>query len=33
MPKQIDTILTNIGQLLTMESGGPVQAKACRIFM
>ncbi|MCR9040032.1 imidazolonepropionase [Bacillus sp. L381] len=23
MPKQIDTILTNIGQLLTMESGGP----------
>lgn len=23
MPKQIDTLLTNIGQLLTMESGGP----------
>lgn len=23
MPKPIDTILTNIGQLLTMESGGP----------
>ncbi|WP_416655039.1 imidazolonepropionase [Bacillus amyloliquefaciens] len=23
MPKHIDTILTNIGQLLTMESGGP----------
>ena len=32
MPKQIDTILTNIGQLLTMESGGPDQAEACRIF-
>ena len=33
MPKQIDTILTNIGQLLTMESGGPDQAEACRIFV
>lgn len=33
MPKQIDTILINIGQLLTMESAVRGQAKACRIFM
>ncbi|MGG3031363.1 imidazolonepropionase [Bacillus stercoris] len=28
MPKQIDTILTNIGQLLTMESSGPRAGKS-----
>lgn len=28
MPKQIDTILINIGQLLTMESSGPRAGKS-----
>lgn len=28
MPKQIDTILINIGQLLTMESNGPRAGKS-----